>query len=136
MPSCLDLLDTATEASPVLAEINSAVSWSVQPKNNCASQFPMISCHKFCGYLFCNPARFWNTQDMEIFRERITLSRRERSGIVPHAVSSSPRIWTGTGSLPPSQLWSAYRTSLMKQKDRNSEARKSKVLSWSLVTRK
>ena len=25
------------EASPVLAEINSAVSWSVQPKNNCAS---------------------------------------------------------------------------------------------------
>ena len=56
--------------------------------------------------------------------------------MVPQAVNSSPRTCTGTGSLPPSQFLSAYRTSLMKQKDRNRLARKSKVLSWSLVTRK
>lgn len=32
---------------------------------------------------------------MEMLRERITLSRRERSGMVPQAVSSSPKMWTG-----------------------------------------
>ena len=136
MPNCLDLLETATLASPVREETNSAVRGSVHPKKSWTSQFPRISCQRFKGYRFCSPARFWNTQDMEMFRERITLRRRERSGMVPQAVSSSPKTWTGTGSRPPSQFLSAYRTNLMNTKDKNRDARKSKVLSWSLVTRK
>lgn len=65
-----------------------------------------------------------------MLRERITLSRRERSGMVPQAVSSSPSTCTGTGSRPPGQCLSAYRTSLIKVKDKNSEDKKSKVLSY------
>ena len=40
-------------------------------------------------------------------RERITLIRRDSSEIVPQAVISSARMWTGTGSRPPLQLRSA-----------------------------
>ena len=36
----MDLLDTATEASPVREEMNSAVSSSVHPRKSWASQFP------------------------------------------------------------------------------------------------
>src|SRR5699024_10946661 len=89
------LLDTDTEARPVRSEMNSAVRLSVQPKNSCASQFPRISCQRLSGYLFWRPARFWKTQLMDMFLDRITLRRRERSGMVPQAVSSSPRITAG-----------------------------------------
>ena len=66
---------------------------------------------------------------MLMFRERMTEIFRLRSGMTPQAHSSSPSTWTGTESAPPGQFWSAYRTSLMKINDRNSEDRKSKVLS-------
>lgn len=67
--------------------------------------------------------------DIEMFRERMTEIFLERSGMTPQAHSSSPSTWTGTGSALPGQFWSAYLTSLMKTNDKNSEDRKSKVLS-------
>lgn len=136
MPSCLDLLDTATEASPVLAEINSAVSWSVQPKkqlrvtvsNDFLPQILRVSVLQSCEILEHTghgdiPGAYYAEPAGEVG------DRAARCQFFPKDMDRHRQFAA-------SQLWSAYRTSLMKQKDRNSEARKSKVLSWSLVTRK